>query len=59
MSNYSVKDKVIIVTGATKSMGLASSKQLLKIGARVVMVYFSGTENARKSEVARMLSSCL
>ena len=47
MSDYHVKDKVIIVTGATKGMGLASSKQLLKMGAKVVMVYLSDSENAK------------
>ena len=50
MSNYSIGDKVIIVTGATKGMGFASSKQLLKLGAKVVMVYFSDTVNARQIE---------
>ncbi|EKD75469.1 MAG: hypothetical protein ACD_44C00121G0004 [uncultured bacterium] len=51
MSDYSVKNKVIIVTGATKGMGLASSKRLLEMGAKVVMVYFSDTKNAQKVEV--------
>src|SRR3990167_620225 len=50
MSDYSVKDKVIIVTGATKGMGFASSQKLLNMGAKVVMVYFSDTENAQKVE---------
>ena len=50
MSDISIEDKVIIVTGATKGMGLASSKQLLKLGAKVVMVYFSDTTNARQIE---------
>ncbi len=50
MNDYSVKDKVVIVTGATKGMGLASSKQLLKMDAKVVMVYFSDIENARQIE---------
>jgi NAD(P)-dependent dehydrogenase (short-subunit alcohol dehydrogenase family) len=50
MKNYSVKDKVIIVTGATKGMGLSSSKRLLEMGAKVVMVYRSDTENAKKIE---------
>ena len=48
MSDYSVKNKVIIVTGATKGMGLASSKRLLEMGAKVVMVYFSDTKNSQK-----------
>jgi len=50
MNDYSVKDKVFVVTGATKGMGLASSKQLLKMGAKVVMVYLSDTENAKQIE---------
>jgi NAD(P)-dependent dehydrogenase (short-subunit alcohol dehydrogenase family) len=50
MNDYSLKNKVIIVTGATKGMGLASSKKLLAMGARVVMVYFSDTENANQVE---------
>lgn len=50
MNNYSVKDKVVIVTGATKGMGFSSSKQLLKMGAKVVMVYLSDIENAQKIE---------
>ncbi|ABS78545.1 3-oxoacyl-ACP reductase (plasmid) [Coxiella burnetii] len=52
MNDYSVKDKVVIVTGATKGMGLASSKQFLKMGSKVVMVYFGDAENARKVEAA-------
>src|SRR3990167_348892 len=48
MSDYSIEDKVIIVTGATKGMGLASSKRLLEMGAKVVMVYFSDTKNSQK-----------
>lgn len=50
MEDYSIKNKVIIVTGGTKGMGLASSKQLLKMGAKVVMVYFSDIDNAKKIE---------
>ena len=50
MSDYQVKNKVVIVTGGTKGMGLASSKQLLKMGANVVMVYHSDIENAQKIE---------
>lgn len=50
MNDYSVKDKVLIVTGATKGMGFASSKQLLRMGAKVVMVYCSDTENAKQVE---------
>ncbi|MCI5052100.1 MAG: glucose 1-dehydrogenase [Simkaniaceae bacterium] len=48
MNAYTVEDKVVIVTGATKGMGLASSKQLLSMGAKVVMVYCSDTENAER-----------
>lgn len=50
MNHYSLENKTIIVTGATKGMGLASSKQLLKMGANVVMIYLSDKENAKKVE---------
>jgi NAD(P)-dependent dehydrogenase (short-subunit alcohol dehydrogenase family) len=50
MNDYSLKNKVIIVTGATKGMGLASSQKLLEMGAKVVMVYFSDAENAKLIE---------
>ncbi|MCH9644488.1 MAG: glucose 1-dehydrogenase [Gammaproteobacteria bacterium] len=48
MNDYSLKDKVVIVTGATKGMGLASSKRLLQLGAKVVMVYANDEENANR-----------
>ena len=38
MRDYSIKNKTIIVTGATKGMGLASSKRLLELGAKVLNV---------------------
>ena len=41
---------VVIVTGATKGMGLATNKQLLEMGAKVVMVYLSDVENAKQLE---------
>lgn len=47
MNAYSVKNKVIIITGATKGMGLASGRKLLALGAKVVMVYVSDIDNAR------------
>lgn len=47
MSESLLKDKVIVVTGATKGMGLAASTELLKLGAKVVMVYCSDTETAK------------
>lgn len=50
MNKFLVKDMVVIVTGATKGMGLATSRQLLKMGANVVMVYLSDSENAQKVE---------
>ncbi|OGT58957.1 MAG: hypothetical protein A3F43_04455 [Gammaproteobacteria bacterium RIFCSPHIGHO2_12_FULL_42_10] len=50
MNDYSVKNKIVIITGATKGMGLASSKQLLNLGAKVVMIYRSDTENANQIE---------
>ncbi len=48
MIDYAVKGLVVVVTGATKGMGLASSKRFLKMGAKVVMVYLSDVENAQK-----------
>ena len=48
--SYSLEDKVVIVTGATKGMGLASSKALLELGANVVMVYCRDTANAKQVE---------
>lgn len=50
MKEYSVKNKVVIVTGATKGMGLATSEQLLKMGAKVTMVYAHDTKNATEIE---------
>lgn len=41
-----MKDKVLIITGATKGMGLAISKHMLYLGAKVIMVYLSDEENA-------------
>lgn len=46
----SIQNKVVIVTGATKGMGFACSKQLLSLGAHVVMVYLSDTEQAQKAQ---------
>ena len=43
-----MKDRVVIVTGATKGMGLASAKSLLELGANVVMVYRADTDAAKK-----------
>lgn len=50
MSKYSVKNKVAIVTGATKGMGFAASKGLLEMGAKVVLVYLNDTSNAELIE---------
>ena len=41
-----MKNKTILITGATKGLGLASAKALLAQGARVIMVYHSDTQNA-------------
>jgi 3-oxoacyl-[acyl-carrier protein] reductase len=48
--SYSLENKVVVVTGATKGMGLASSKSLLELGANVVMVYCRDTANAKQVE---------
>jgi L-rhamnose 1-dehydrogenase len=41
-----MKNKTILITGATKGLGLASAKALLEQGARVIMVYRSDQKNA-------------
>lgn len=43
-----MKNKTVIVTGATKGMGLACSKAMLALGANVVMVYRGDVETADK-----------
>ncbi|MDF1796705.1 MAG: glucose 1-dehydrogenase [Coxiellaceae bacterium] len=43
-----MKNKIVIITGATKGMGLASAKHLLKLGAKVSMVYSSDQQTAEK-----------
>ncbi len=43
-----MKNKTIIVTGATKGMGFASAKGLLELGANVIMIYRSDAETAAK-----------
>ncbi|CAN5268368.1 glucose 1-dehydrogenase [soil metagenome] len=50
-----MKGKVVIVTGATKGMGFATSKCMLELGANVVMVYHSDMDTAKK--VSENLSS--
>ncbi len=42
-----MKDKTVIITGATKGMGFASSKRLLELGANVVMVYREDADTAK------------
>ena len=46
MQDYSIKNKVTIVTGGTRGMGFAISKQLLFMGAKVVIVYGNDEEKA-------------
>lgn len=46
--DYSVKNKVFIVTGATKGIGLGTSMKLLELGAKVVMIYCNDDANANK-----------
>ena len=48
MTDSALKNSVVIVTGATKGMGLATSRHLLEIGARVVMIYCHDEDNAKK-----------
>ena len=43
-----LKNKVFIVTGATKGMGYAISERLLHEGAKVVLVYRSDEKNAEE-----------
>lgn len=43
-----MKNKTIIITGATKGMGLATAERFLELGANVAMVYRSDSENAKK-----------
>jgi NAD(P)-dependent dehydrogenase (short-subunit alcohol dehydrogenase family) len=50
-----MKDKVVIVTGATKGMGLSTAKHLLELGSKVVLVYRNDRKTA--DEVAIQLSS--
>ncbi len=50
-----MKNKIVIITGATKGMGLATAKHLLNKGAKVTMVYSSDADRANK--VAAELSS--
>lgn len=53
--SVSMTDKVFIITGAAKGMGLAISEHMLKLNARVIMVYLSDVKNAR--EVKKHLAS--
>ena len=45
-----MKDKVLIITGATKGMGLAVSQHMLNLGAKVSMVYLNDEDNAKQVE---------
>jgi NAD(P)-dependent dehydrogenase (short-subunit alcohol dehydrogenase family) len=51
MNIDSMQNKIVIITGATKGMGLASSLRMLEHGANVVMVYCSDTVNAKQVEI--------
>ncbi|MDF1760817.1 MAG: glucose 1-dehydrogenase [Coxiellaceae bacterium] len=43
-----MKNKNVIITGATKGMGLATAKHMLKLGANVTLVYSSDQQTAEK-----------
>ena len=43
-----MKNKNVIITGATKGMGLATAKHLLRLGAKVTLVYSSDQQAAEK-----------
>lgn len=45
-----MKDKVVIITGATKGMGLGSAKGMLAGGANVVLVYRNDKKRAKEVE---------
>jgi NAD(P)-dependent dehydrogenase (short-subunit alcohol dehydrogenase family) len=45
-----MKNKTVIVTGATKGLGLATSQHLLEQGAHVVLVYVQDTQHAKQVE---------
>ena len=49
MENHSLNNKVVIITGATRGMGLATTKRFLELGSKVVMVYANNTGAATKS----------
>ena len=53
MEKCLMENKVIIITGATKGMGLATSKYLLELGAKVVLVY--GHDENTASQVKKEL----
>ena len=43
-------DKVILVTGATSGIGQGIAKNLLELGAKVVVNYAHNEENANKTK---------
>lgn len=45
-----MKDKVLIITGATKGMGFAVSQHMLNLGAKVSMIYLNDEDNAKQVE---------
>ncbi|MCH9620646.1 MAG: Glucose 1-dehydrogenase 4 [Chlamydiia bacterium] len=49
-----MKDKVVIITGATKGMGFGEAKHFLELGSKVALVYRGDEEKAL--EVARELA---
>jgi len=47
-SEYSLKDKVAVVTGGSNGIGAASVRALAQGGAKVAVGYYKGRERAEK-----------
>ena len=56
-----MKDKVVIITGATKGMGFAAAKKLLELGAKVGLIYRSDENRAKecKAELQTFVENSL
>jgi gluconate 5-dehydrogenase len=49
---FSVKDKIVLITGSARGIGFALAKGFVKAGAKVII---NGTDQARTNEAARSL----